>query len=418
MAHFYIFSFVSIGFLMCCSAFFSSSEAAYFSMSKADRKSLPEMGRLGKMAEHLASQSQQLLNSILLGNLIVNLLTFTLSSTVAFRLQKEGRSDLATLTIFATLFCVLLFCELIPKNLGVRAPQLLSRLFALPLTLIVQLLRPALPILERVNVLSRRLFWPKFQPESDLRVGDLERAVEMSHQDTALLKREQRVLHNIVRLSELCAEELMRPRALIRLFQLPITFEQVMESLRGRLPRSGFCLLTEPNSDEIVAAVPLTRLSAKSMQNWENQFRQIIYVPWSASVAEVFDQLQRENRDVAVVLNEFGGTIGILTRDDIVETIFTREQGRSHRLTDRIELKRLGVNLWQVNGLTSLRRLQKKFATSFDDFSCVTVGGIIREKLERFPRVGDTCDVGSLHFEVVEVSQFADFIANLSVNLK
>jgi CBS domain containing-hemolysin-like protein len=146
---------------------------------------------------------------------------------------------------------------------------------------------------------------------------------------------------------------------------------------------------------------------------WENQFEPIIYVPWSSSVAEVFDRLQRENRNVAVVINEFGETVGILTLDDIIETIFTREQGRSRRLLNQIELKRIAPERWQLNGLTSLRRLQRKFGVSFDGYSSLTVGGLIREMLERLPKTGDICRVGSLEFHVMEVSEDNDLTVHM-----
>ncbi len=189
-----------------------------------------------------------------------------------------------------------------------------------------------------------------------------------------------------------------------------------MEQLHGKLPKSGYCLLTETDSDEVVAAVCLTRLSASALEgDWDKQFEPILYVPWSSTVAEVFDRLRGEGHSVAVVVNEFGETMGILTLDDIIETVFTREQGRSRRLLNRLELKRLAPNLWQVNSLTSLRRLQRKFDVSFLEYSSLTVGGLVREMLERMPRVEDRCKVGPLEFRVVEISDENDLVIQMTV---
>ncbi len=398
---------------MALSAFFSCSEAAFFSLSPADRRDLAGRGAVGRLAESLARNPERLLNSVLLGNLVVNLLTFTISSIVMFQLQAAGHLKLAGLMGIGSLFGVILFCEVIPKNIGVAAPRFCVLLGTVPLSFFVRVLQPILPVLQMTNILSRRLFCPRFGAEPYLRVGDLERAVEMSREDATLLKREQRALQNIVALSDVRAEELMRPRSLIKTFQPPIRFEEVLDTLHGKLPRSGYCLLTEPDSDEIASVLSFTRLSGRAAENWDAQFQPIIYVPWSASVAEVFDRLQQSGLNVAGVVNEFGETVGVLTMDDIIETIFTREQGRSRRLLDRMELKRLGENLWQVNGLTSLRRLQRKFDVSFADYSSLTVGGLLREFLGRLPRQGDVCQVATLEFEVMETDDDHDMLVRL-----
>lgn len=402
--------------LMVLSAFFSSSEAAFFSLSQADRRELAEKGPVGRLAESLARNPERLLNSILLGNLVVNLLTFTLSSIIMFKLQAAGQTRLAGLMGFGSLFGVILFCEVLPKNIGVAAPKFCVLLETVPLAFFVRIFQPILPVLQTTNILSRRLFFPRFEAEPYLRVGDLERAVEMSRDDATLLKREQRVLQNIVSLSDIRAEELMRPRSLIKVFRPPITFEAVLESLHGKLPRSGYCLLTESDSDEIASVLSFTRLSGRAAENWDAQFKPIVYVPWSAPVAEVFDRLQQNEADVAGVLNEFGETVGILTMDDVIETIFTRERGRSRRLLDRMELKRLGDGLWQVNGLTSLRSLQRRFKISFEEYSSLTVGGLLREILGRLPQTGDVCRVDRLEFRVTEADEEQDLLVRLTLS--
>jgi CBS domain containing-hemolysin-like protein len=256
-----------------------------------------------------------------------------------------------------------------------------------------------------MNLLSRRLlFFSNFTPEPYLRVGDLERAVALSGDDAALLKREQRSLQNIVLLSDMEAAELMRPRSWLKTFRPPVTFAQMLTELNGTLPRSGYCLLTEPDSDEIVSALCLTRLTAEKLEtDWEKQFENVLYVPWCISVAEVFDRLQQTEQKIAVVVNEFGETIGIITMDDIIAMLFTREQGRSRGLLDRREMNLISPNCWQLTGLTSLRTLERKFNISFRHYSSLTVGGLLREILERFPRTGDICQVKTLQFRVVNV---------------
>ncbi|MDR0391570.1 MAG: CNNM domain-containing protein, partial [Planctomycetaceae bacterium] len=368
---------IAIFLLLCFSAFFSLSEASFFSLGRSDRVRLSGGRQVSQLVTKLISKPERLLNTILLGNLIANLLIFTISSSITFQLQKSGRSDLAVGFAFFIVYGVILFGEVVPKTLGVIVPGFFATLLAIPLSIIVRIMQPIIPVLSFINLLSRRIFLPRFVPEENIRVSDLELAVELSKDDQALLRSEQRVIQNIVLLSDMQAEELMSPRSLLRCFSPNVTFEEILESLNGKLPRSGYCLLTEQNSDEIAAAINFNKLST--------QIEKIIYVPWTATVAVVFDQLQNSNCNVAVVINEFGGTIGILTVEEIIETIFTRKQGRSRRLFDRLEIERIGDTKWAVNELTSLRSIRKQFNLSFDKYSSITIGGLLREIFERFP---------------------------------
>ena len=410
-------AFAAMFVLMAASAFFSASEAAFFSLSREDRQRLAEGGRLAKLASRLSGHSERLLNSILLGNLIVNLLTFTLSAIVAFQLQERGHGTLAGAVAVGALFGVLLFCEVLPKDFAVLAPRFFAVLFALPISFVVQVLRPILPVLKTVNLLSRRLFWPDFEPEACLRLGDLEKAVTLSREDATLLKQEQRVLQNIVSLSEIHVEELMRPRSHVKIFPPPVSLDRVAEELNGKRPPGGFLLISEPDSDEIASAVSLTRLAdVPSETLWQSDSEPILYIPWSVSVAEAFDQLLENGKEVAAILNEFGDTIGVLTVDDILETLFTREQGRSRRLLNRLELQRIGPDRWEVNSLTGLRRLQRKFGAALPEHSSVTVGGLLREILERLPRQGDMCRWGIFEFHVIELGNADDMVIELHVD--
>ena len=399
-------------FLLICSAFFSFSEAALFSLNQSERSALVEKGQFGKLLTRLLENPERLLNSILLVNLFVNVLFFTLASVTAFQLKDH--SGLAWGIGIGSLLAIIVFAEILPKNISVKAPQFCSLLVCVPISFLVRILQPVLPVLAFLNLLLRRLVYPNVKTEPYLHVGDLERAVALSDNDAALLKREQRSLQNIVSLSDMEAVELMRPRSWLKTFRPPITFDQVLTELGGTLPRSGYCLLTEPDSEEIVSALSLARVTADKLETaWEEQFEDVIYVPWSTSVAEVFDRLQRTDRKVAVVVNEFGETTGIITIDDIITTLFTREQGRSRGLLNRRELKRLDRNRWHLTGLTSLRTLERKFNVSFREYSSLTVSGLLREILERFPRAGDVCRVASLQFSVIDVEEDYELVVHL-----
>src|SRR4029079_18740967 len=159
-------------------------------------------------------------------------------------------------------------------------------------------------------------------------ISDLERAIELSTKDAELAALEQSALRNLVLLSELSAEELMRPRNQYQLYQAPIHLEQ----LKGELPPGGHLLITEEESEDVSAAIPLKQLSAIPRHHLEHFAQPVVYVPWCATVALILDELRRQQREVAAVVNEYGETIGIVTLEDIMETIFEDQSSRSARL--------------------------------------------------------------------------------------
>jgi len=136
-------------------------------------------------------------------------------------------------------------------------------------------------------------------------------------------------------------------------------------------------------------------------------------VPWSATVADTLEELQRRDREVAAVVNEFGETIGILTLDDVLDTIFTLSPSRSERLMNREPIQPVGEGLWHLTGMTSLRRLARHFNVTLPPSKSVTVAGVFHETLQRLPVPGDQCDWGPFRFQVIEVPDRGQMIIEL-----
>ncbi|OHB82741.1 MAG: hypothetical protein A2V98_16210, partial [Planctomycetes bacterium RBG_16_64_12] len=298
------------------------------------------------------------------------------------------------------------------KSLAVLKPQQVAALVAVPLSASVRILDPVLPVFRLVNLLSRRLLWPTFKPEPYLRVGDLERAVELSisSSNAALLKQEQAVLQSIVSLSEIRADELMRPRTKFLTFRPPVA----LADLGGRVPPSGYLLVSEPESDEVAGAIALKDLWNVPTERLEEYAEPVVYVPWSTSVAETLQAMQRGNRQVAAVINELGETIGILTFDDVLDEIFSPTPSRSQRLLKRVPIRQVARGVWHVTGMTSLRRLVRHFGVDRPASKSVTVAGIVQEVLERLPNPGDECRWGPFHLRVLDAPQRGQLLVELT----
>jgi CBS domain containing-hemolysin-like protein len=397
--------------LLVCSAFFSASEAALFYLRRADRRQMAAGSGAPRIAAALLDDPDRLLTAVLFWNLAVNLLYFALASIVGLLLGREGHTVAAGAFAFGALFTVILFGEMLPKSLAVLQPRALATLLAVPLAVMVRLLDPLLPAFRLANLLTQRLLWPRFQSEPYLQIRDLERAVQLSVSDVAQAEQEHRVLESIVRLSEIRADELMRPRTQFTSYRPPIA----LADLKTRAPVGDYLLVTEPDSDEVAAAIPWDEVWQVPDDHLERLAEPVVYVPWSASGADALELIRRQDRQVAAVVNELGETIGILTSDDILDTIFSGAPSRSERLLRRAPIREAGAGVWHVTGMTGLRRLTRQFRVERPPSKGVTVAGVVQEVLERLPQAGDECDWGPFHFKVLDAPRRGQLLVELTL---
>jgi CBS domain containing-hemolysin-like protein len=406
--------FVTMVALVACSAFFSASEAALFYLPTRDRRDMKSGSSAEKTAASLLQDPDRLLSAVLFWNLVINVTYFAISSICAIQIEKSpllGQSY-ALLFVSGSLLLIILFSEMLPKTFAVLIPRRLATFVSVPLSIAVRLLDPLMPFLQSANLISRRLLWPKFKPEPMIEVGDLERAIELSGQDAALIKQEQAVLQNIVQLSTIRVEEWMRPRTQFDSFQPPVD----LEHLAGRIPSSGYLLVTEPDGEDIERAIRLDNRFQLDERNIDRLAEPVLYLPWCATVADALEKMSHRDREVTVVLNEFGETIGILTIEDILETVFVYSPSRTARLLDRPAIEQIGDGKWRVAGIMSLRQLAKRLNLDLPQSFSVTVRGVIQESLQRLVETGDRCQWGRLKFHVVEVAQRGAMLIEVEID--
>ena len=398
--------------LIGCSAFFSASEAALFYLRSADRRALATGNPAQRVAASLLADPEHLLTAVLFWNLVTNIAYFAIASICSLSLERNpgiGGSGAATFALLS-LMTIIFFSEMLPKSLAVLSARTVATLVGVPLTATVRLVDPILPALRLANLLSRRLIWPHFQAEPYLEVSDLERAIELSTSDSQLVEQEQAVLRNIVVLSDIRVDELMRPRMQFVAFRPPVS----LADLEGQIPSGGYLLVTEPDSDEVASAIDLKELSDIPRRHLEHHAEPVLYVPWCTTAADALQQMKTRDRDVAAVVNELGETIGILTLDDVLDTIFTYDASRSARLLNRRPIQPAEPGLWHATGMTSLRRLGRYFNVELPVTRSVTVAGIVQQKLQHLPGVGDACRWGPFQFKVIDAPERGQMMVQLS----
>ena len=390
---------IAMAVLIAFSAFFSASEAALFSLRPADRRILALGSTAQKTAARLLKDPERVLSAVLFWNLVVNIVYFALASIVEHRLP-DGSALVWPLRIAALL--MIIFCsEMLPKTFAVLLARELSATLAVPLSFLVSLVDPIMPMFRFIMLLSRRLLWPNFKDEETLETSDLERAIELSTDDAKLLAQEQTVLRNIVMLSDLRADEAMRPRRQLNLFVPPVS----IADLEGSLPSSGYLFLAESESGDITHTVRLDSLWSIHPEHLESTADPVVYVPWCSSLADTAGLLLAKEREVAIVVDEWGASVGAVTINDIMDVVFTDKSSRSERLLNVQPIQQVEEGLWTATGITNLRRVAEYFEVTLPSSRSKTIAGAIQESLQKMPIAGDECDWGPFRFRINDVDE-------------
>ncbi|QDU54734.1 CNNM domain-containing protein [Aeoliella mucimassa] len=384
--------------LLVGSAFFSASEAALFYLTRDDRERFVHGNRAQKRVVQLLERPETLLTSVLFWNLVINISYFAIASSIGLALERSGHHEAAAMFAIGSLLAIILLSEMVPKNLAVLWPRVISTAVSLPLIASVRVLSPILPSLRFVNRISLRTIMPNFEQEAYLELRDIERAISLSTPDKTLARQEELVLNQIVSLTEMEAEELMRPRSGLTIYQAPVS----LEDLRKKPPTCDHLLVAESDSDEIDRAMPLAQLATTTAKHLELECDRVPYVPWCASGATTLDVLNQSRGGLAVVINELGETIGIVTFDDVMHALFSNPAIRDTSRTAAQSIEPLGDEVYQLNGALTLRRLAKLLKLHLPEAKSVTVAGLLQESLQRLPQPDDEVVWGSCLFRVID----------------
>lgn len=388
--------------LIVASALFSGSEAALFSLSTRQRRQLSRVGMAGKIADRLLSDPERLLSAVLFWNLLINMTYFAIASIVASRLEVGEFSDAmdpSGTIVFtaASLLAIIFFSEMLPKSIAVLSPMKISLIVSVPLSVAVRIVSPVLPWVKAANLLTGRLIWPSFRKEPEMELSDIERAIELSTDDAALLQRERLALRGIVEMAETRASELMRPRGKLR-----ICTAVEEDWLGSGEPPGGYLMIADESGNNIVEAIGVRLLRPSQMDDLSSVAEPVIYVPWSARVSLVWERLTDEDLRVAVVVDEYGEAIGALTIEQILRHVLAPRRSRFGETHGEFAIESIGEDHYRVLGSVSLRVLVKRLEIDPPDESIATVAGYIQRQNERLPRLGDSATLSDFELMVVD----------------
>ena len=375
-----VISIAALILLFCCSAFFSSSESALFSLDPLQIHRIREKhpGAADRI-EHALSMPTRLLSAILVGNTLVNVVAAALGYAVLEDLLP-ARGVLIAIPVMTML--LLIFGEISPKRVALRFPEKLAVLYAKPLDLLIRAMTPATRVLGWVA----RLLAKWLVPTPKLTEAEFRTALDESEQRGVLDREERSILDGIIRLEGLTAGDVMTPRVDVVAVDVDDPPEEIARIARDA--RFKHLPVYNETPDRIRGFLDVRRFLVAGGKELENALLPPMFVPLSTPLNKLMVTLQRKNRRAVCVVDEFGGTAGIVTKGDVMEEIIAEAPLAAS--AQRVGIKKVDANHWQVGGDTSLEEINAELGLDLSAEGATRIGGWFSEHLKRIPRRGDT----------------------------
>ena len=364
------------------SAFFSSTETAFTSFNHARVKALARSGnKRARLAIELSDKYDKLLSSILIGNNIVNILASSLA-TVVF-VAWLGGAGVSVSTVVMTVL-VLIFGEISPKTLAKDHADQLVLAFAPYINFIMLLLTP----LNWIFAQWRKLLALVFPAPKDEGMAEEEllTLVAEAEQDGEIDEHESDLIRSAIEFNDQTAEDILTHRVDIVALDVEMTMdeaEQVFhENTFSRLP------VYEDSIDSIVGVIhEKDFFNNRTATSLREIMKPPLFVTPTSRISDLLHTLQKAKSHMAIVSDEYGGTMGIVTMEDIIEELVGEIYDEHDQVVE--SFKKLPDGSYLIDCTASLRDMQELFAIQ-GDFDAATVGGWVLDQMGRIPAVGDT----------------------------
>ena len=363
------------------SFFFAVAESALFALGKFRARQIA--GQPGGVAVlRLLEQPAELLATVSLGNTAANAAIVALVLWPVLLGQWRAEVTLPAVAVF-----ILVGCEVLPKTLAIRAPEAWSRRVAGPMLLLRETTGWLQRFFQRFNeVLLRLLVQTVARPVSSHVDAEYQELVEMAFQQGTLAKSEKEIILQIVNLDQKTAKDVMKPRSRMAAISDELSVEEMIAAARKfkhrRLP------IYDETPDTIVGILNTRALLLEPAIDLAEAIEFPSFVPESMNLLQLLKSLQRQRRGLAMVVDEFGGTAGLVTLEDIMEEVI----GSIHDEAESagFVMEKLGEGRWRVSGRMRVDDFRREYPELGEVPEVDTMGGLLVSLAEVVPAMGES----------------------------
>ena len=402
---------------LCVSAFVSASEIAYFSLKDTDFEKF-ESQRTLDMVKKLLANPEKLLATILISNNLVNVTIIILCNFVMNQVLEVSSSvlDFIIQSVFLT-FLILLFGEIIPKIYSSNNNIRFASFAANGLTFLSKLFNPISRIMVKSTIIVNKVVTKR---ADDISMDDLSQALELSEVNS---ENEKELLEGILTFGDKTVAEIMRPRVDVVDIDFKADFDEVVkivvENGYSRMP------VYEDNNDNIKGVLyakdllPYIGKRSKDF-NWTTLLRQAYFVPETREIGDLLEDFRKTKVHMAIIVDEFGCTQGIVTLEDILEEI-VGDINDEYDTDEDNSYKKINDNTYIFEGKTLINDFYKITDIEEDAFEEIeddaeTIAGLILNLKGDFPKEKETIEYGRFQFQVLKVSKHRIVSVKVKIN--
>ncbi len=374
--------------LLLLSAFFSSAETALTTVNKIRMRTLAEEGnKRARTVLAITDDSGKMLSAILIGNNIVNLSAASLTTSLAY---SFGGSMVAIASGILTIL-ILLFGEITPKTMATIHSEKMSLIYAPVISVFMKVMTPAIFVINGLSI--GVLFLLRVDPNAKNNVmteTELRTIVDVSHEDGVIESDEREMINNVFDLGDARAKDVMVPRVHVTFADVNSTYNELIGIFREdkytRLP------VFRDTTDNVVGTINMKDLLLYDNTRGfhiQDILREAYFTYEYKNISELLVEMRKASFNIAIVLDEYGETAGLITLEDILEEIV----GEIHDEYDENEedfIQEIDEREYIVEGSTNLDDLNDRLALDLNSAEYDSLGGFIIERLDRLPEAGDS----------------------------
>ncbi|HCH98297.1 MAG TPA: hemolysin [Lachnospiraceae bacterium] len=375
---------IALIILVLLSAFFSSAETSLTTVNRVRLKTLAEEGnRRAKTALEVLDKYGKMLSAILIGNNIVNLSASALATTLAIHIHFTVGIATAILTVV-----ILIFGEIVPKNMAMINSEKMALLYASMISGLMKLLTPLIFVIDSLAKGIMKLFRVDADKKTAMTENELRTYVEVGHEDGVIESEEREMIYNVFDFGDAVAKDVMIPRIDMVTVDKEATYEEVMEVFKD-------CMYTripvfEEDKDNIIGLINIKDfilVGDKAKFKISDILRQAYYTYEFKKTADLLVEMRQKCFNVAFVLNEYGGTAGMITLEDLLEEIVGEIRDEYDSDEEQL-IQKMQDRTYLVEGSMKLSDINDELGTDLQSEDYDSIGGLIIEHLDRVPEDG------------------------------
>lgn len=394
---------IALVFLVAMSAVFSSSETAITSVSKIKVRQLDQKdNKNAHLLKKLHDNMQTTISTILIGNNIVNIAASSIATILFTNIFHQNGALISTVVM--TVF-VLIFGEVLPKTIAQYKNKSVALKFSRFIYFLTLVFKPIVKVLNILTRLIIKLFVGEDEDSSTLTEEELKTLVEVSEEEGVLKNQETEIMINALELKETLAVDIMTPRTSMASVDIEDAESDLKEIIKNitysRIP------VYEDSIDDIIGVLHIKELAHKIIEDDRDfKVRDILkpafyayeYIP----VVDLFKQMRTKNISISIIIDEYGGTSGIVTMEDILEELVGEIDDE---YDNEKEVTKLSDNEYLVDPEMRIDEVNERFDLDIQSDKFDSIGGFVIELLDRMPKSKDEVEFENLKFVVVNVDK-------------